>query len=72
MFADAVLSVIKKEKTMKNKNINWKQLFEKAKSILLIILVTSGVAFYAGVQYQTSKTVEIDSKIKQAVSQLKK
>lgn len=57
---------------MKNKNINWKQLFEKAKSILLIILVTSGVAFYAGVQYQTSKTVEIDSKIKQAVSQLKK
>jgi hypothetical protein len=57
---------------MKNKNINWKQLFEKAKSILLIILVTAGVAFYAGIQYQTSKTVEIDSKIKQAVSQLKK
>lgn len=57
---------------MKNKNINWKQLFEKAKSILLIILITAGVAFYAGIQYQTSKSVEIDSKIKQAVSQLKK
>lgn len=57
---------------MKNKNINWKQLFEKAKSILLIILITAGVAFYAGIQYQTSKTVEIDGKIKQAVSQLKK
>lgn len=57
---------------MKNKNVNWKQLFEKAKSILLIILVTACVAFYAGIQYQTSKTVEIDSKIKQAVSQLKK
>lgn len=57
---------------MKNKNMNWKHAFEKAKSILLIILITAGVAFYAGIQYQTSKSAEIDGKIKQAVSQLKK
>ena len=57
---------------MQKKNINWKQLFEKAKSILLIILITAAIAFYAGIRYQTNKSVQTDSKIKQAVSQLKK
>jgi len=56
---------------MKYKNINWKQAFEKAKSILLIILITAGIAFYAGIQYQTGKSAEIDGKIKQATSQSK-
>ncbi|QHU90435.1 hypothetical protein GWK74_03000 [Candidatus Saccharibacteria bacterium oral taxon 488] len=56
---------------MKYKNINWKQAFEKAKSILLIILITAGIAFYAGIQYQTNKSAEIDGKIKQATSQSK-
>lgn len=56
---------------MKKKNINWKQVFEKAKSILLIILITAGIAFYAGMQYQTTKSAEIDGKIKQATSQSK-
>jgi hypothetical protein len=56
---------------MKYKNINWKQAFEKAKSILLIILITAGVAFYAGIQYQTGESAEIDGKIKQATSQSK-
>ena len=56
---------------MKYKNINWKQAFEKAKSILLIILITAGVSFCAGIQYQISKSAEIDGKIKQATSQSK-
>lgn len=56
---------------MKYKNINWKQTFERAKSILLIILITAGIAFYAGIQYQTNKSAEIDGKIKQATSQSK-
>lgn len=56
---------------MQKKNINWKQLFEKAKSILLIILITAAVAFYAGIHYQTNRSAEIDSKIKQATSQPK-
>lgn len=59
---------------MKNntKNINWKQLLEKAKSILLIIMITAAIAFYAGIQYQINKTEEVDNKVRQATLQLKK
>lgn len=56
----------------KKNNINWKQLFEKAKSILLIIMITAAVAFYAGIQYQINKTEEVDNKVRQATLQLKK
>lgn len=56
----------------KKKNINWKQLLEKAKSILLIIMITAAVAFYAGIQYQINKTEEVDNKVRQATLQLKK
>lgn len=56
----------------KKKNINWKQLFEKAKSILLIIMITAAIAFYAGIQYQINKTEEVDNKVRQATLQLKK
>jgi hypothetical protein len=54
------------------KNINWKQLLEKAKSILLIIMITAAIAFYAGIQYQINKTEEVDNKVRQATLQLKK
>jgi len=57
---------------MKKKNINWKQVFEKAKSILLIILITAGISFYAGIQYQINKTEEVDNRVRQATLQLKK
>ena len=57
---------------MKKKNINWKQVFEKAKSILLIILITAGISVYAGIQYQINKTEEVDNKVRQATLQLKK
>lgn len=57
---------------MKKKNINWKQVFEKAKSILLIILITAGISFYAGIQYQINKMEEVDNKVRQATLQLKK
>ena len=53
-------------------NINWKQLLEKAKSILLIIMITAAIAFYAGIQYQINKTEEVDNKVRQATLQLKK
>ena len=56
----------------KKNNINWKQLLEKAKSILLIIMITAAVAFYAGIQYQINKTEEVDDKVRQATLQLKK
>lgn len=56
----------------KKKNINWKQLLEKAKSILLIIMITAAIAFYAGIQYQINKTEEVDNKVRQATLQLKK
>lgn len=56
----------------KKNNINWKQLFEKAKSILLIIMITAAIAFYAGIQYQINKTEEVDNKVHQATLQLKK
>lgn len=56
----------------KKNNINWKQLLEKAKSILLIIMITAAIAFYAGIQYQINKTEEVDSKVRQATLQLKK
>ncbi len=56
----------------KKNNINWKQLFEKAKSILLIIMITAAIAFYAGIQYQINKTEEVDNKVRQATLQLKK
>lgn len=56
----------------KKNNINWKQLFEKAKSILLIIMITTAIAFYAGIQYQINKTEEVDNKVRQATLQLKK
>lgn len=56
----------------KKNNINWKQLLEKAKSILLIIMITAAVAFYAGIQYQINKTEEVDNKVRQATLQLKK
>lgn len=56
----------------KKKNINWKQLLEKAKSILLIIMITAAIAFYAGIQYQINKTEEVDNKLRQATLQLKK
>lgn len=56
----------------KKHNINWKQLFEKAKSILLIIMITAAIAFYAGIQYQINKTEEVDNKVRQATLQLKK
>nr|DAT02682.1 MAG TPA: hypothetical protein [Caudoviricetes sp.] len=56
----------------KKNNINWKQLLEKAKSILLIIMITAAIAFYAGIQYQINKTEEVDNKIRQATLQLKK
>jgi hypothetical protein len=56
----------------KKSNINWKQLFEKAKSILLIIMITAAIAFYAGIQYQINKTEEVDNKVRQATLQLKK
>ena len=56
----------------KKKNINWKQLLEKAKSILLIIMITAAIAFYAGIQYQINKTEEVENKVRQATLQLKK
>lgn len=56
----------------KKKNINWKQLLEKAKSILLIIMITAAIAFYAGIQYQINKTEEVNNKVRQATLQLKK
>lgn len=56
----------------KKNNINWKQLLEKAKSILLIIMITATIAFYAGIQYQINKTEEVDNKVRQATLQLKK
>ena len=56
----------------KKNNINWKQLLEKAKSILLIIMITAAIAFYAGSQYQINKTEEVDNKVRQATLQLKK
>ena len=56
----------------KKNNINWKQLLEKAKSILLIIMITAAIAFYAGIQYQINKTEEVDNKDRQATLQLKK
>ena len=56
----------------KKHNINWKQLLEKAKSILLIIMITAAIAFYAGIQYQINKTEEVDNKVRQATVQLKK
>lgn len=56
----------------KKRNINWKQLLEKAKSILLIIMITAAIAFYAGIQYQINKTEEVDNKVRQATLQLKK
>ena len=56
----------------KKNNINWKQLFEKAKSILLIIMITAAIAFYSGIQYQINKTEEVDNKVRQATLQLKK
>lgn len=56
----------------KKNNINWKQLLEKAKSILLIIMITAAIAFYAGIQYQINKTEEVDNKVLQATLQLKK
>ena len=56
----------------KKNNINWKQLLEKAKSILLIIMITTAIAFYAGIQYQINKTEEVDNKVRQATLQLKK
>lgn len=57
---------------LKKSNINWKQLLEKAKSILLIIMITAAIAFYAGIQYQINKTEEVDNKVRQATLQLKK
>lgn len=56
----------------KKNNINWKQLLEKAKSILLIIMITAATAFYSGIQYQINKTEEVDNKVRQATLQLKK
>ena len=56
----------------KKNNINWKQLLEKDKSILLIIIITAAIAFYAGIQYQINKTEEVDNKVRQATLQLKK
>lgn len=56
----------------KKNNINWKRLLEKAKSILLIIMITAAIAFYAGIQYQINKTEEVDNKVHQATLQLKK
>lgn len=56
----------------KKNNINWKRLIEKAKSILLIIMITAAIAFYAGIQYQINKTEEVDNKVRQATLQLKK
>ena len=56
----------------KKNNINWKQLLEKAKSILLIIMITAAIAFYAGIQYQINKTEEVYNKVRQATLQLKK
>lgn len=56
----------------KKNNINWKQLLEKAKSILLIIMITAAIAFYAGIQYQINKTEEVNNKVRQATLQLKK
>ena len=56
----------------KKSNINWKQLLEKAKSILLIIMITAAIAFYSGIQYQINKTEEVDNKVRQATLQLKK
>lgn len=56
----------------KKNNINWKQLLEKAKSILLIIMITAAIAFYAGIQYQINKTEEVDNRVRQATLQLKK
>ena len=56
----------------KKNNMNWKQLLEKAKSILLIIMITATIAFYAGIQYQINKTEEVDNKVRQATLQLKK
>ncbi|MBF1038561.1 MAG: hypothetical protein HXL13_04045 [Candidatus Nanosynbacter sp.] len=56
----------------KKNNINWKQLLEKAKSILLIIMITAAIAFYSGIQYQINKTEEVDNKVRQATLQLKK
>ncbi len=56
----------------KKNNINWKRLLEKAKSILLIIMITAAIAFYAGIQYQINKTEEVDNKVRQATLQLKK
>lgn len=56
----------------KKNNINWKRLLEKAKSILLIIMITAAIAFYSGIQYQINKTEEVDNKVRQATLQLKK
>lgn len=55
----------KKEKHMKN--INWKIVVEKTKTITLIIIFTAAIAFYAGIKYQIRQDSHVNQKVNEAV-----
>ena len=60
-----------KTNTTNKAKINIKPIIEKAKTLALVIIITAGVAFYSGVQYQNSKTNEVKHQVKSAVEEIK-
>ena len=52
--------------------INYKQIIEKAKSVLLIMIFTGAVAFVAGVNFEKSRQVEVDHKVQNEISKVDK
>ena len=58
---------IKKQKEKQMKKINWKNVIEKAKTIVLIVIFTAAIAFYAGMKYQAGQDDHVSQKVDEAV-----
>ena len=62
-------NINRKEKEMKN--INWKQILETLKTIVIVVLIAGIVGFTLGVKYQEQKTDQVDNRISNQIKQLK-
>lgn len=59
----------RKEKTMKN--INWKQVLETTKTIIIVALIAGVIGVMIGINYQKSQHDMINNEVKEVVRSLK-
>ena|GEM_PF-769272 len=68
-FVGKTKKINRKETNMKS--INWKQILETAKTIVIVALIAGGIGVVIGINYQKSQHKLINDDVKEVVRSLK-